>query len=138
MFYCWIHWKKFQKFWIVNFRFPYWKKNLKFFTAEFIENNFQNFLQSISLKKNSIFFRKIRKKTFLPKQKKRVTGRGQFFQKNPTRPCVGLWCLHSLILVELGTIFPLQKSKLFGEFLYFPKELNAQKWCFLTTSTIEI
>ena len=45
----------------------------KFFTAEFIANKFENFLQSISLKKYLEFFSENPKKMFCAK-KKRVRG----------------------------------------------------------------
>ena len=50
------------------------KKFSKFFTAEFIEINFKIFLQSISLKKNSTFFRKIREKKRFATNKKESQG----------------------------------------------------------------
>ena len=48
--FCWIHWKEFRKFLIVNFRLL--KKNSKFFTADSLKKIFEKILQSISLKKN--------------------------------------------------------------------------------------
>ena len=50
-------------------------KNSKFFTAEFIEKNFKNFLQSISLNKKFDIFLENSKKHFCHK-KKGVTGGG--------------------------------------------------------------
>ena len=55
-------------------KFSLLKNNSKFFTAEFIEQNFENFLQSILLEKNSTFFWKIGKNKFLPQKKKGSQG----------------------------------------------------------------
>ena len=66
-----INCKKFRNFLpvIVNFRLL--KKHSKFFTAEFIEKNFENFLQSIFLKKKiRHFFGKFEEKKNLPQKKK--------------------------------------------------------------------
>jgi hypothetical protein len=46
----------------------------KIFTAELIAKKFENFLQSISLKKNFETFSENPKKKFLPKKKKRSQG----------------------------------------------------------------
>ena len=88
---------KILNFLIVNFKLL--KNNSKFFTAEFIEKNFENFLQSISLKKKSKFFTAnfIEKnfenfsenpnKNFLPNKKK--GGNGTFFPAKSDMTFVG-------------------------------------------------
>ena len=66
--------KNFPKFLIVNFRLL---KN--FLLLNSLQNKFENFLQSISLKKISKIFQKIRKKHFCLKKKKRSQGGCSFF-----------------------------------------------------------
>ena len=94
IFYCWIHWKKFRKFFNSQFRLLKKTRNFlllnslkkfrKFFTVNFIENKFA-------------------KKKFLP-QKTKGSQSGeiqQLFQENPTWPFVGFW-LFTFFLLFLG------------------------------------
>ena len=113
-----IHWKKFRKILIVNFRLL--KKNSKFFTAEFIEKISKIFYSQFHWKKIRHFFGKFEKKTFLP-QKKRGEESQQFFQENLTCPFVGFWFtfnfLPSRILIRIPQFqkicFKLKKNNYF-------------------------
>ena len=73
--------QNFRKFLLLNSAV---KSFRQFFTVEFIENNFEKFLQSISLNKKFDIFSENSKKQIFVTKKKGGRKSQQLFQENPT------------------------------------------------------
>ena len=120
--------KTFRKLLIVNFRLL---KN--FLLLNSLQKKFENFLQSISLKNISKFFRKSEKK-FLPKKNGITGGKMQLcFQQNPTRPLVGFWCCERIARNSIPSFW---KKKMKN--CYVRRPLKKMVNCFLPKQIIKI